>query len=189
VAEIKGVEIRTYQVIYDITDDLKKAAEGMLAPELRRTSWVTRGPAGVQGHQGRAVAGCYVTDGIVQRDALYPRHPQKRRRVVENDRRLAQLQAESRDGAKEGPLPVFLFFLWTCWHEDRRVRRHQGWGAPSSECYQNGGRVTADALRSTCRRLGRVYALGSSAISPVRTLHPWRRVPQGNKTARATFSR
>jgi hypothetical protein len=32
-AEHKGVEIRTYQVIYDIMDDLRKAAEGLLAPE------------------------------------------------------------------------------------------------------------------------------------------------------------
>ncbi|HLP83024.1 MAG TPA: translation initiation factor IF-2, partial [Phycisphaerales bacterium] len=63
-AEQKGVELRAYQVIYDITEDLRKAAEGLLAPEVREE---------VLGHaEVRAVfkvskvgniAGCYVTDG------------------------------------------------------------------------------------------------------------------------------
>ncbi len=35
-AEQRNVEIRTYDVIYHITEDVKKAAEGMLEPELRQ---------------------------------------------------------------------------------------------------------------------------------------------------------
>ena len=32
-ADQKGVEIRTYRVIYHLIDDIKKALEGLLAPE------------------------------------------------------------------------------------------------------------------------------------------------------------
>jgi len=98
-SEAKGVEIRTYQVIYDITDDLKKAAEGMLAPEVREE---------VLGHaEVRAVfkvtkvgniAGCYITDGQVQRDALI--RVTRNGVVVEHDRKLAQLKRH-KDDAKE----------------------------------------------------------------------------------------
>ncbi|MFR5881111.1 MAG: hypothetical protein ACLUEQ_10045 [Cloacibacillus evryensis] len=35
IAENEGVQIRLYQVIYDMLDDVKAAMEGMLAPELR----------------------------------------------------------------------------------------------------------------------------------------------------------
>ncbi len=98
-AEAKGVEIRTYQVIYDITDDIKKAAEGMLAPELRQE---------ILGHaevrkvfkvtKVGAIAGCYITDGNVQRDALI--RVTRNGVVVENDRRLEQLK-RLKDDAKE----------------------------------------------------------------------------------------
>jgi len=98
-AEQKGVEIRTYQVIYDIVDDLKKAAEGMLAPELRQE---------ILGHaevrkvfkvtKVGAIAGCYITDGVVQRDAFI--RVTRNGVVVENDRKLEQLK-RVKDDAKE----------------------------------------------------------------------------------------
>ena len=98
-AEQKGVEIRTYQVIYDITDDLKKAAEGMLAPELRQE---------VLGHaevrkvfkvtKVGTIAGCYITDGTVQRDALI--RVTRNGIVIENDRKLDQLK-RFKDDAKD----------------------------------------------------------------------------------------
>jgi len=34
-AESKGIEIRLYEVIYDLIDDVTKAARGLLAPELK----------------------------------------------------------------------------------------------------------------------------------------------------------
>ncbi|MEX2219123.1 MAG: translation initiation factor IF-2 [Phycisphaerales bacterium] len=99
VAEQKGVEIRNYQVIYHITEDLKKAAEGLLAPELRQE---------VLGHaevrkvfkvtKVGSIAGCYVTDGTVQRDALI--RVTRQDVVVENDRKLEQLK-RFKDDAKE----------------------------------------------------------------------------------------
>lgn len=98
-AEQKGVEIRTYDVIYNITDDLKKAAEGLLAPELRQE---------VLGHaevrqvfkisKVGAIAGCYITDGTVQRDALI--RVTRNGIVIENNRRLAQLK-RFKDDAKD----------------------------------------------------------------------------------------
>lgn len=98
-AESKGVEIRNYQVIYDIVDDLKKAAEGLLAPEMRQE---------VLGHaevrkvfkvtRVGMIAGCYVTDGVVQRDALV--RVTRDGVVVENNRRLEQLK-RVKDDAKE----------------------------------------------------------------------------------------
>ncbi len=98
-AEQKGVQIRPYQVIYQITDDLKKAAEGLLEPELRQE---------VLGHaevrkvfkvtKVGSIAGCYITDGIVQRDALI--RVTRNDVVVENDRKLEQLK-RFKDDAKE----------------------------------------------------------------------------------------
>jgi translation initiation factor IF-2 len=67
-AEQRRIEIRTYRVIYEIFDDLKKALSGMLTPEVREK---------LHGHvEVRQVfkvsrlgniAGCYVTDGHIQR--------------------------------------------------------------------------------------------------------------------------
>ncbi|MBL8963777.1 MAG: translation initiation factor IF-2 [Phycisphaeraceae bacterium] len=98
-ADHKGVEIRTYQVIYHITDDLKQAAEGLLSPELRQE---------ILGHaevrqvfkvsKVGTIAGCYVTDGNVQRDALI--RVTRSGVVIENDRRLEQLK-RFKDDAKE----------------------------------------------------------------------------------------
>ncbi|MCC6283736.1 MAG: translation initiation factor IF-2 [Phycisphaerales bacterium] len=98
-AEDKGVEIRAYRVIYDIMDDLKAAAEGMLAPEVREE---------ILGHaevrqvfkitKVGAIAGCYVTNGVVQRDALV--RVTRGGVVIEHDRRLAQLK-RFKDDAKD----------------------------------------------------------------------------------------
>ncbi|MEO1511728.1 MAG: translation initiation factor IF-2, partial [Planctomycetota bacterium] len=98
-AEQKGVQIRPYQVIYDIVEDMTKAAEGLLAPELRQE---------VLGHaevrkvfkvsKVGMIAGCYVTDGTVQRDALI--RVTRGDIVIENDRVLEQLK-RVKDDVKE----------------------------------------------------------------------------------------
>jgi translation initiation factor IF-2 len=68
-AEATGVQIRRYDVIYKITDDLKLALEGMLKPEERE---VELGRALVQQvfkiSRVGTVAGCRVLAGIVARD-------------------------------------------------------------------------------------------------------------------------
>lgn len=69
-AKEENVDIRLYRVIYDAIEDIEKAMKGMLAPtfveevlghaEVRETYKVT----GVG-----TIAGCYVTDGKIQRNA------------------------------------------------------------------------------------------------------------------------
>ena len=67
-AEQRRIEIRTYRVIYEIFDDLKKALSGMLEPEIREK---LHGHAEVRkvfsvSRLGN-IAGCMVTDGHIQR--------------------------------------------------------------------------------------------------------------------------
>src|SRR5439155_18294602 len=69
-AEREGVEIRTYSVIYKVTEEMRAAMEGMLEPEeveervgeaeIKQTFRASR--------VGR-IAGCLVTEGKVARDA------------------------------------------------------------------------------------------------------------------------
>ncbi|OKL44465.1 translation initiation factor IF-2 [Pseudovibrio exalbescens] len=69
-ARREGIEIRYYSVIYDLIDDVKATMSGMLAPERRETFL---GYAEIREifnitKVGR-VAGCLVTEGVVQRGA------------------------------------------------------------------------------------------------------------------------
>ncbi len=69
-ANQKGVEIRYYSVIYDLVDDVKKAATGLLSPEVREKFIgyaEIRQVFKVTG-VGR-VAGCLVTEGVARRAA------------------------------------------------------------------------------------------------------------------------
>jgi translation initiation factor IF-2 len=69
-AQREGVEIRPHTIIYEVSDEIKKAMTGLLEPVFKET------------HLGRAevrdtfrvkgvgmIAGCYVQDGILKRDA------------------------------------------------------------------------------------------------------------------------
>ncbi|MHA7812363.1 MAG: translation initiation factor IF-2 [Phycisphaerales bacterium] len=90
-AEDKGVEIRNYQVIYHIVEDIKKAVEGLLTPDIRQE---------VLGHaevrqvfkvsKVGAIAGCYITDGTVERDAFV--RVTRDDVIVEDNRKLEQLK-------------------------------------------------------------------------------------------------
>ena len=70
-AKEKGVEIKTYSIIYELMDDLKKALSGLLSPdvvekaqgsaEVRETFSVPK--IGV-------IAGCLVTDGTISRNHM-----------------------------------------------------------------------------------------------------------------------
>ena len=70
-AEQEKVDIRKYNVIYDAVEDIKSAMEGMLAPDLHEESVGT-----VEGRdifkvpKIGVIAGCYVTNGKVRRNAL-----------------------------------------------------------------------------------------------------------------------
>jgi translation initiation factor IF-2 len=67
-AESEGIEIRLYNIIYKIIDDLQKALSGMLEPEYAD---VVTGHAQVRAvfrvSRVGQVAGCYVTDGVIGR--------------------------------------------------------------------------------------------------------------------------
>ena len=97
-AEELGVQVRRYDIIYQVTDDLKKALEGMLAPEkkeaelgravVQRTFSISR--LGV-------IAGCRVIAGVIARNA--------RLRVIRDSQILGDYGIESlkreKDDARE----------------------------------------------------------------------------------------
>jgi translation initiation factor IF-2 len=97
-AERTGTEIRYYNIIYDLVDDVKKAMSGLLAPTMRET---TLGTAEILeiftvSKVGK-VAGCRVTDGTVERGA----HVRLiRDNVVIHEGRLSQLK-RFKDDARE----------------------------------------------------------------------------------------
>ena len=67
----EGVEVRLYDIIYKLIDDIKLAAEGMLKPEYEE---VVAGHAEVRNlfkfSKVGVIAGCFVTDGKLVRGAL-----------------------------------------------------------------------------------------------------------------------
>ncbi|MBX9992310.1 translation initiation factor IF-2 [Phreatobacter oligotrophus] len=69
-AEQAGIEIRYYNIIYDLVDDMKAAMSGLLAPELRETMLGNAEILEVFNiTKVGKVAGCRVTDGRVERGA------------------------------------------------------------------------------------------------------------------------
>jgi translation initiation factor IF-2 len=89
-AERAGIEVRYYNVIYDLVDDVKKAMSGLLAPTLRET---VLGNAQIleifRVSKVGNVAGCRVTDGTVERGANVRLI---RDNVVIHEGRLSQLK-------------------------------------------------------------------------------------------------
>jgi translation initiation factor IF-2 len=69
-AQQEHVDIRTHNIIYEVSDEIKKAMEGMLEPVLQETYLgraEVRNTFRVKG--SGTVAGCYVVDGVLKRDA------------------------------------------------------------------------------------------------------------------------
>jgi len=97
-AEELGVQVRRYQIIYQVTDDLRNALEGMLAPEKRETEL---GRAIVQRTYSISrigvVAGCRVIGGIIARNG--------RLRVIRDGRIVGEYPIETlrreKDDARE----------------------------------------------------------------------------------------
>jgi translation initiation factor IF-2 len=97
-AEDKGVQVRRYDIIYQVTDDLKKALEGMLAPEKRENDL---GRAVIQRtfsiSRIGTIAGCRVIAGVIARNA--------RLRVIRDNRVIGDYGIESlkreKDDARE----------------------------------------------------------------------------------------
>ncbi len=69
-AEQQGIEIRYYNIIYNLVDDVKAAMSGLLSPTLRETMLGNAQILEVFSiSKVGNVAGCRVTDGVVQRGA------------------------------------------------------------------------------------------------------------------------
>ncbi len=97
-AEHAGIEIRYYNIIYDLVDDVKKAMSGLLAPQIRET---TLGSATIleifKVSKVGNVAGCRVTNGVVERGANVRLI---RDSVVVHEGKLSQLK-RFKDDARE----------------------------------------------------------------------------------------
>ena len=116
------MQIREYNIIYKLTDDVRSALEGKLKPReeiihlgravVRQTFKVSR--AGT-------IAGCYITQGTIDRSAkvrviregvvIYP--PPDRTAGLESLKRFKEDVREVARGLRVR-------------HEGRRLRRHQG---------------------------------------------------------------
>jgi len=97
-AERDGVEIRYYNVIYDLVDDVKKAMSGLLAPILRETMLGTALILEIFNiSKVGKIAGCRVTEGTVERGANVRLI---RDNVVIHEGRLSQLK-RFKDDARE----------------------------------------------------------------------------------------
>src|SRR5882762_1092708 len=69
-AQQEHVDIRTHTIIYEVSDELKKAMEGMLEPVVTETYLGRAEVRNVFRVKGAGtIAGCYVVDGILKRDA------------------------------------------------------------------------------------------------------------------------
>ncbi len=69
-AHQEGVEIRPHTIIYELQDEMKKALVGMLEPVFKETQLgraEVRDTFRIKGVG--TIAGCYVLDGIIKRDA------------------------------------------------------------------------------------------------------------------------
>ncbi|HLH87272.1 MAG TPA: translation initiation factor IF-2 [Xanthobacteraceae bacterium] len=97
-AERTGTEIRYYNIIYNLVDDVKKAMSGLLAPTLRETMLGNAMILEVFNiSKVGKVAGCRVTDGVVERGANVRLI---RDNVVIHEGKLSQLK-RFKDDARE----------------------------------------------------------------------------------------
>ncbi len=110
-ADEKGVQIRQYEIIYQLTDDIRAALEGKLKP---REEVIHLGRAVVRDtfkiSRVGTIAGCYVTQGIVERsarvrlirDGVVAFPPPERVATIESLRRIKDDVREVREGYECG---------------------------------------------------------------------------------------
>jgi translation initiation factor IF-2 len=97
-AEREGVEIRTYRVIYQLTEDIEQALVGMLSPvQTEETIGEAEVRALFRVSRLGTIAGCMVTHGVVRRNA---RARVVRDGTVINETTIAQLR-RFKDDARE----------------------------------------------------------------------------------------
>ncbi len=91
IAEQHKVDVRLYRIIYDLTNDVKSALEGLLKPEVKEE---VLGRAEVRQvfrvSKIGQVAGCLVTEGVIQRNTKV--RVERDGTVVTDNRELASLR-------------------------------------------------------------------------------------------------
>ena len=68
-AEAEGVEIKNYSIIYNAIEEVKSAMEGLLEPKITEKEVATVEIREVYKFDKATVAGCYVQEGKIKRDA------------------------------------------------------------------------------------------------------------------------
>jgi len=68
-AEQEGVEIKNYSIIYNAIEEVKSAMEGLLEPKITEKEVATVEIREVYKFDKATVAGCYVLEGKIKRDA------------------------------------------------------------------------------------------------------------------------
>jgi translation initiation factor IF-2 len=69
IAEAEGVDVRNYNIIYKLTEDIERALKGIMEPIIEE---IIDGHAEVRAIfkvRGGRIAGCMVTDGVVRRNS------------------------------------------------------------------------------------------------------------------------
>jgi translation initiation factor IF-2 len=87
-AKKEGVDIRTFRIIYEAIDAMKKAMEGMLEPEIRENQLSTLEVRQVfQVTKGGTIAGCHVLTGTVKNGS--------KARIIRDDVEIADTRISS----------------------------------------------------------------------------------------------
>ena len=119
-AEAASVDVRDYEVIYKLLEDIQGAMEGLLEPELVEEPLGWADVRAVFNIGKGAVAGCYVTEGRLQRNCKLRVH-RGRQRVYNGDldslRRLKDSVKEVNSGYECG-IGIDSF---TAWEEGDRI--------------------------------------------------------------------
>jgi len=68
-AENEGVQIKNYSIIYNAIEEVKSAMEGLLEPQIQEKEVATVEIREVYKFDKATVAGCFVTEGKLKRDA------------------------------------------------------------------------------------------------------------------------
>ncbi|MBX9782145.1 MAG: translation initiation factor IF-2 [Chitinophagaceae bacterium] len=68
-AENEGVQIKNYSIIYNAIEEVKSAMEGLLEPQIQEKEVATVEIREVYKFDKATVAGCFVTEGKIKRDA------------------------------------------------------------------------------------------------------------------------
>ena len=158
-AEREGVDVRTYSVIYKITEDLRNAMEGLLeAVEVEETLGEAEIKQTFKASKVGRIAGCVVTEGKVDPRRQRPPDPRGHGDLDRQTRLPAPLQRQ-RPGGRGGP---------GVRHRPRRLRRRQG-GRRARVLPDQAGRADAGVGMAgllACGASTRCFARSSAPRSP-----------------------